>query len=166
VPPAFAGGALGSTPDMPQNASIECEVYRHNTAVVMLVGEHDLATAPELARVLADASERRDLLVDLSHCTFLDSSIMGALLRVATRLSGRGSLFALVIAPGTHVVVRNLFSLMDLEKFLPIYDTRAAAIEYLETAQPSLNAPITRLSALSDLIEGGFVEGDERGRAA
>ena len=48
-------------------------------AVVALFGEHDLSGKQRLSDALAKASVRRDVLVDLSACTFLDSSVIGTL---------------------------------------------------------------------------------------
>jgi anti-anti-sigma factor len=151
---------------MPGEATIEFEVYCHTTAIVVLGGEHDLSSAPELARVLAEAADRRDLLVDLSACTFMDSSIISALLHASGRLHKRGSLFTLVIPPGRHDALRNLFELMDIQKLLPTHATRAAAIEYLERAQPVIDAPTARLRAFSEILDTSLPDVDEQRRAS
>jgi anti-anti-sigma factor len=53
--------------------------------VVSVVGELDVATAPELARALADA--HGDVTVDLSATTFAEPATLGVLL--AARAEGR-----------------------------------------------------------------------------
>jgi anti-anti-sigma factor len=134
--------------------------------VVTLRGEHDLASKEELKAALVAESHRRNVIVDLSSCTFIDSSVITVLLRAANDLHARGGQFSLVIAPGGHRAVRTVFDLMSLDRVLPTHETRAAAIRHLDTTSgtASRSAP-TRLRALSEIIDFSLLEGEER-RAA
>jgi anti-anti-sigma factor len=64
-------------------------------------GELDIATASELTRVVGEVFDRGTprLIIDLTHCTFIDSSGMGKLVRAnltakaaGTKLSIRGAM--------------------------------------------------------------------------
>ena len=65
---------------------------RHDdTVVIVLQGELDLATAPEVERIADDALATRcsQLVLDLRKLTFLDSSGMRAFLRIQAKLRRR-----------------------------------------------------------------------------
>jgi anti-anti-sigma factor len=52
-----------------------------SVSVVRLAGEHDLAGAEALGVALAEVADGEALIVDLTTCTFIDSSIIATLLR-------------------------------------------------------------------------------------
>ena len=61
-----------------------------DTVVVILVGDHDLSTAPELRSVLTRAiADGPGVVVDLGETTFLDSSILHALIEANLTLQRR-----------------------------------------------------------------------------
>jgi anti-anti-sigma factor len=128
--------------------NVEVE-FESSTAIVILRGEHDLNSETELGRALASASGCRDVLVDLSECTFLASSIVSVLLLASGRLHRHGGLLELVTpgGAGSHPILRVL-DLMGLDRLLPLHETRAAAIEYLKIARPETLAKGARLRPL------------------
>lgn len=65
--------------------------------VVVMAGEHDLASRHAVERVLREAPAGRPLVVDLRRVTFLDCAVLGALLAAEARHPG---LVALT-TPGT-----------------------------------------------------------------
>jgi anti-sigma B factor antagonist len=72
------------------------------THVVSVAGELDLYTAPDFERELelnGDASRR--LVVDLSACTFIDSTALGILLREDRHIGGNA---LLIVATGAEVL--------------------------------------------------------------
>ncbi len=83
-------------------------------------GELDLATAPHLEaaadQVLAEASE---VVVDLTHTTFLDSSGARALLGLARRATAVGVVLT-VLAPRSNGPVRLTIDLLDLGAYIPL----------------------------------------------
>jgi anti-sigma B factor antagonist len=86
---------------------------RPSTAVVSLVGVHDLSTAPCLERRALEQLGRTDrLVVDLSRASFVDSSIVNALVRLARQARPRGITFQVVAAEGSHP--QRVLSLMGL----------------------------------------------------
>ncbi|HET6172461.1 MAG TPA: STAS domain-containing protein [Gaiellales bacterium] len=90
-------------------------------------GEHDISTAPALRRALADAAEHSSVLVDLSECSFIDSTVIGALLKAAQGVKARGDRFALVIPPEQRNVTR-LAAMTRLADILAIHSDRDAAV--------------------------------------
>lgn len=55
---------------------------RTGTTIVALLGEHDLATAERL-RETVDLLAGEGVIIDLTGCSFIDSSIIAVLLRAA-----------------------------------------------------------------------------------
>jgi anti-anti-sigma factor len=94
-------------------------------SVVALHGEHDLSTADELRRVLADAAPRT--VVDLTAATFIDSSTLNAILH--GRENGAGPAIA-VVAPvgGEPRRVLDLVHLGDIVRVFPIRELAIAAL--------------------------------------
>ena len=70
-------------------------------ARVRLVGEHDLATR-EAVRV-ALASVDGNVLVDLTACEFVDSTVIGVLLDSASAITRDGRRLELVFPPGRGI---------------------------------------------------------------
>jgi anti-sigma B factor antagonist len=90
-------------------------------AIVALFGEHDLSGKPRLNDALAAASVRLNVLVDLSACTFIDSSVIGALFAARSRLAERGGRLELVIPPEA-TAVRRVADLTMLGSLLTIHE--------------------------------------------
>jgi anti-anti-sigma factor len=67
--------------------TLEVENHAPNVAIVAVRGEHDLTTKPALAEALARASDHLNVLVDLSECPFMDSSLIGALVEASSSLA-------------------------------------------------------------------------------
>ncbi len=65
-------------PTAPQ--PLEVQFRLPGIALVQLRGEHDLSGKEALAEALASASDQLNVLVDLSECTFMDSSVLGVLI--------------------------------------------------------------------------------------
>jgi anti-sigma B factor antagonist len=83
---------------------------------IRLAGELDMSTAPQLGEVLDVAVEHGGtILVDLSELTFMDSTGIGAFLRAAVALRGRGCL----ILHGEQDRVRRVLDLVRLDGSIP-----------------------------------------------
>jgi anti-anti-sigma factor len=65
----------------PQSLSVQLSFEGERT-VMRLIGELDMSTAPEVIARFEELQERR-LLLDLSALTFMDSTGLGALLKIA-----------------------------------------------------------------------------------
>jgi anti-anti-sigma factor len=69
-------------PDAPfETPRIEYSALSEATTVITLRGDHDLFTKHRLLEALARARDVPNLIIDLTPCSFLDSSIAGVLLR-------------------------------------------------------------------------------------
>jgi anti-anti-sigma factor len=75
-------------------------------AVVSLNGEHDLATSEGVRVALAPL--RGAVLVDLSGCEFVDSTVIGVLLKKAIQLESAGHRLELVAPPQSSSAARAL----------------------------------------------------------
>ncbi len=96
--------------------------------VVILTGEHDLASAPALKDRLTACVEESDLVVvDLSEVLFLDSSIIAAL-AFADR-AARKSDKHVRLQIGSAPFVRRVLEISGLLQVLDCVVTREAALE-------------------------------------
>jgi anti-sigma B factor antagonist len=95
--------------------------------VVSVRGEVDLATGPAFDRALGEVPEDgvESVIVDLTDCSFMDSTGLHLLTRTHQRLGGSGGQVAVVSANRS---VLRLFGLTGLDKLFPIYPSRAAAL--------------------------------------
>jgi anti-anti-sigma factor len=75
-------------------------------ALVRLHGEHDLATSPLIENALA--SVEGHILMDLSGCTFIDSSVIGTIVRRVEELEPAGFRLELLVPPENESVSRTL----------------------------------------------------------
>jgi anti-anti-sigma factor len=71
------------------------------SAVVTLHGSHDLTTSGDLKRALAPL--RGDVLLDLSDCEFIDSTVIGLMIGKARALRREGSYLELLVEPASQV---------------------------------------------------------------
>jgi anti-sigma B factor antagonist len=96
-------------------------------AVLTISGEHDLSTAPFLRRridALLDVGTAT--VVDLSSASFIDSSILGAILDGRRRAADARIGFAVVHADGAEAVGRVL-EVTGLRAELPVHTQREEA---------------------------------------
>jgi anti-anti-sigma factor len=104
-------------------------------AVVQLHGEHDLGTEPALMQALGDAAAHSNVLVDMSACDFIDSTVIAALLRVAHTVTERGERFALYV-PATQRQITRIAQMTHLAELLPIHTSRSAALASFQGGAP------------------------------
>ena len=104
--------------------SVAVTTHNAQTALVTLVGEHDLSTKPSLLVALARASEQPNVIVDLSPCTFVDSSVLSALVA----LHGIGISRVSLVVPETQRIVRRTFELAGMAEFFPVRDSLEQAL--------------------------------------
>ena len=102
--------------------------------IVELKGEHDLGTLPQVKEALEAAAESgRAVIIDLSLATFVDSSILGAVLDARRLAAETGGGFA-VASDGASEPVRRVLEVTGLAEELPVHSTREAALEALAVA--------------------------------
>jgi anti-anti-sigma factor len=139
---------------------ITVELNAAIAAVVTLRGEHDINTRQRVASALETTEGHRRVVVDLSECTFIDSSVIKVLLLTSNDLCTHGGSLELVISQGEHIAVRRVFELMSLQRHLPIHDSRSSALR----SPPAALSTSTSLPPLSELIADA--QADVEGRAA
>ena len=96
--------------------------------VVTISGEHDLSTAPNLRRRLHDLlAKGSPVIVDLSPATFIDSSILGAILDGRRNAAEADVGFAVVHSNGADAIDRVL-EVTGLRAELPVHARREDAV--------------------------------------
>jgi len=109
-------------PDLP-DSRIDVE-SRAGVWLLSLHGEHDIATQPSLREQLGHVrAAGGPIVVDLSGASFVDSTIVGALLECAEG----GSAVSAVAPPES--AARRLADLVRMADSLPVYDDIAAGID-------------------------------------
>jgi anti-sigma B factor antagonist len=97
--------------------------------VLEVAGQVDLATAPSFTAALqaALASGEREIWVDLTGVTFMDSSGLHALLAARHRLQPDGHRLAVIAPPGP---VRRLLELTAVDRILVVLADRSSAHQH------------------------------------
>ena len=95
--------------------------YRRDIAVVFLYGEHDYGSRAMLETELAPLVGT--VVVDLSWCAFLDSSIISIILSKHTQLEREGGHLEVIIPP-TQEHLANLFGVLGLQGTLDVRDAQ------------------------------------------
>jgi anti-sigma B factor antagonist len=112
----------------------------HGDVLVVLVrGEHDIYTAPALRDRLDEAlSATREgqagVLVDLSSATFLDSSILGALLEARRQALERGLGYVVYLGEEPEPGVQRILEITGLVPVFPVVRARDEAFEAARSA--------------------------------
>jgi anti-anti-sigma factor len=107
--------------------------------VVVLRGEHDVATAGALRLALAGAREAgRGVVVELSIVSFIDSTILGVIIGGLRDCKADARGFAVVASSSEDEHVPRLLGLSGLRAVFPVYESRSAAVEH---AAAGRNAP-------------------------
>jgi anti-anti-sigma factor len=99
--------------------------------VLALEGDFDRHNAATLGEQLDRALEtRKDLILDLSQVTFLDSSVVGELFRAALVAKESGQ--TAVLQLGTAPLVERVLEIVGIESMLPRAHHRQEAIQIIE----------------------------------
>jgi anti-sigma B factor antagonist len=116
------------------NFHIQDEAVDSDTHVIELGGEVDLYTAPEFKERLVQLIEegKKQLVIDLSKATFIDSTTLGVLVGGVKRLRPSGGSLTLVC---TDPNISKIFEITGLDRVFPIYKTRDEALASVGTAQ-------------------------------
>jgi anti-sigma B factor antagonist len=109
------------------NFHIDDQSVDAETHVIELGGEVDLYTAPEFKERLVQVIEdgKKQLVVDLSKATFIDSTTLGVLVGGVKRLRPSGGSLALVC---TDQNITKIFEITGLDRVFPIHASRDEAL--------------------------------------
>jgi anti-sigma B factor antagonist len=100
-----------------------------DVVVVVVEGEHDIYTAPTLRERLDEAIGRgAGIVVDLTGATFVDSSVLGALLDARRRALDAGQGFVVSVGDDVEPGVQRILDITGLVPVLPVINGRDEAI--------------------------------------
>ena len=113
------------------NFQINDEQIDADTHVIELGGEIDLYTAPEFKERMVQVIEdgKKQVIVDLSKATFIDSTTLGVLVGGVKRLRPNDGQLSLVCSDRN---ITKIFEITGLDRVFAIYPTRAEAVATLE----------------------------------
>ena len=112
---------------MARPGHLEVKVERSSdgsATVVRVDGDLDMATSPELVEALEGADPGKRTVIDLSGCTFLDSSAVRVLIATARAAESAGGDVSLVTKDAGLLRVLEIAS---LDAMLPVHETVESA---------------------------------------
>jgi anti-sigma B factor antagonist len=109
------------------NFDIKTEHVGDETYVISLAGEVDLYTAPEFKQQLLEVIGQggKEVIVDFSETTFIDSTTLGVLVGGVKRLRTNDGQLSLVCSDRN---ITKIFEITGLDRVFTIYDTRDKAL--------------------------------------
>ena len=116
------------------NFDIKTEQLSGDAYVISLTGEVDLYTAPEFKQQLLEVIGQggKEVVVDFSGTTFIDSTTLGVLVGGVKRLRTNDGRLSLVCSDRN---ITKIFEITGLDKVFEIYATRDDAISSLGVPQ-------------------------------
>ena len=101
------------------------ETLPEGAVVVRVEGELDMATSGGFEDAIADAAPVNRLVIDLTECTFLDSSAVRVLVATARAAGAEGRTVALVAQdPG----ILRVLEIAAVDTMLAVHDTLDSAL--------------------------------------
>ena len=119
------------------NFDVKTEKLSGGQHVISLSGEVDLYTAPEFKQQLLEVIGKggKEVVVDLTETTFIDSTTLGVLVGGVKRLRPNGGQLSLVCSDRN---ITKIFEITGLNKVFPIYESRDEAVgSFAQESQPS-----------------------------
>jgi anti-sigma B factor antagonist len=119
------------------NFDIKTEQLDGNAYVIALAGEVDLYTAPEFKQQLLEVIGQgaKEVVVDFSDTTFIDSTTLGVLVGGVKRLRTNEGQLSLVCSDRN---ITKIFEITGLDRVFTIYASRDEALAGIGSAtQPS-----------------------------
>jgi anti-sigma B factor antagonist len=103
---------------------------------VVVRGEHDIYTAPALRERLDQALDAKPtgVAVDLSAATFLDSSILGALLEARRQALEKSVGYVVCLGDAPEPGVQRILEITGLVPVFPVVRSREEALEAARAA--------------------------------
>lgn len=119
----------------PAPFEVQSEELEGGVLAFTVRGELDMNTAPQLERALEEtlADEESSIMLDLSHCEFIDSTGIALIVRTWQRLDreGGGGGKGHVVLCCINSQVRRLLKITGVESSISLYEERDAALAHL-----------------------------------
>jgi len=104
--------------------------HENGVAVVLLEGEHDVYTAPAVTgKIEACLSEGHPVVVDLTGASFIDSSILRALIVARNGSQERSLGFAVCLDEKEDSAVKRVFEVAGAHELFSVLPTQMEAID-------------------------------------
>jgi anti-sigma B factor antagonist len=119
------------------NFDVKTDKVDEERYVISLAGEVDLYTAPEFKQQLLNVISEggKDVIVDFSDTTFIDSTTLGVLVGGVKRLRAEDGRLSLVCSDRN---ITKIFEITGLDRVFTIYTTRDEALATTgASSQPS-----------------------------
>jgi anti-sigma B factor antagonist len=119
------------------NFDVKTDKVDNDTYVISLAGEVDLYTAPEFKQQLLNVISEggKDVIVDFTDTTFIDSTTLGVLVGGVKRLRAEDGRLSLVCSDRN---ITKIFEITGLDRVFTIYTTRDEALAKTgASSQPS-----------------------------
>ena len=115
------------------NVDIKTEQLGDDAYVISLAGEVDLYTAPEFKQQLLEVIGQggKQVIVDFSDTTFIDSTTLGVLVGGVKRLRTNEGQLSLVCSDRN---ITKIFEITGLDRVFTIYPTRNEAVSNVKSA--------------------------------
>src|SRR4051794_23737745 len=115
------------------NFDIKTEKIADDAYVISLAGEVDLYTAPEFKQQLLEVIGQggKQVIVDFTNTTFIDSTTLGVLVGGVKRLRTNDGQLSLVCSDRN---ITKIFEITGLDRVFAIHATRDEAIASLDGA--------------------------------
>jgi anti-sigma B factor antagonist len=115
---------------------VELDRSNDGVVVVLVIGEHDVYTAPSLRdQIQAVIEEKAPFIVDLTPATFVDSSILRVLLEARRQAEEHGLGFAIALGDGEGPGVRRILEVTGLMSVFPVLADREEALHTARTSK-------------------------------
>ena len=118
------------------NFDIQTEQLSGDAYVISLTGEVDLYTAPEFKQQLLEVIGQggKEVVVDFTDTTFIDSTTLGVLVGGVKRLRTNDGQLTLVCSDRN---ITKIFEITGLDRVFTIYGTRDEAVAALNSSEPT-----------------------------
>jgi anti-anti-sigma factor len=116
-------------------------------ALVALSGEHELYEALKLQeRIESLIADGLSIVIDLTETVFVDSSIVGVLLKTQKLAVSSGVDYSVVLGRSTGEPVRRMFEITGLTQILPIVERDAVPPRSTYESSSEVSSPGSRFS--------------------
>jgi anti-sigma B factor antagonist len=110
----------------PNEFDVSAETAGEGALVVRVSGDLDLATSPRFTEALAAAPAARHLVIDLTDCTFLDSSGVRALVQAVREIPAAGERHVDVVAWSPAIL--RVLEITGVDRMVPVHRTAEDAL--------------------------------------